>query len=229
MIHVHVRDRDQRHLLDAEAYRSATAEIRAVTGDRLVIQVTSESLGYYTPQQQMDVVRAVHPQAVSLALRELAPDESHEKDFVDFLVWLKKESIAPQIILYEPSEALRLDRMRKRGTLPFEEPPVLYAVGRYAESQTAIPNDVIRFVESEMPVFKRFMFCAFGPHEAACTTFGALLGGGVRVGFENNVMMPDGSTASSNAMLVAEARKRLEALNVPMMSAHDLAQDWSRL
>ena len=81
MIHAHVRDRDGRHLLDAEAYRAAIAAIRAAVGDRLVIQITSEALGIYQPAEQMDVVREVRPEAVSLALRELLPDESHEAGF----------------------------------------------------------------------------------------------------------------------------------------------------
>ncbi len=35
MIHVHVRDRDGKHLLDAEAYRQAIGAIRAEVRDRL--------------------------------------------------------------------------------------------------------------------------------------------------------------------------------------------------
>src|SRR5215467_5824953 len=55
MIHVHVRDRDGCHLLDAEAYRAVIAAIRASVGDRLVLQITSEALGIYQPEEQMRV------------------------------------------------------------------------------------------------------------------------------------------------------------------------------
>src|ERR1700686_4246814 len=47
MMHLHVRDRDGRHLLDAEAYRTAIARICQEVGDRLVLQITSESVGSY--------------------------------------------------------------------------------------------------------------------------------------------------------------------------------------
>src|SRR5690606_4063657 len=66
MIHVHVRDAAGRHVLDADAYRTAIAAIQAETGDRLLIQITSESLGIYDPEAQMAVVRATRPPAVSL-------------------------------------------------------------------------------------------------------------------------------------------------------------------
>ncbi len=110
MIHVHVRNSEGRHILNAEAYRGAIAAIRAEVGDRLVIQVTSEALGVYPPAEQRAVVRDTHPEAVSLALRELVPDGSEESTFADLLAWMKHEQILPQIILYTPDEAVRTGR-----------------------------------------------------------------------------------------------------------------------
>ena len=44
-----------------------------------------------------------NPEAVSLALRELAPEKADEKDFGLFLGKLKQMRIWPQIILYTPT------------------------------------------------------------------------------------------------------------------------------
>jgi 3-keto-5-aminohexanoate cleavage enzyme len=107
MIHVHIRDRQGGHLLAADAYRTTIAAVRAAVGDQLVIQITSEALGIYKSAEQMAVVRDVRPEAVSIALRELAPDASSEAVFADFLTW-RQEKVAPQIILYSPEEAVRL-------------------------------------------------------------------------------------------------------------------------
>jgi len=52
--------------------------------DRLVLQITSESVGRYSPAEQMAVVQAVRPEAVSLALRELAPDAASERHLRNF-------------------------------------------------------------------------------------------------------------------------------------------------
>ena len=49
MIHLHVRDAEGRHCLDPEAYRATIAHICEAVGDRLVLQITSESLGQYSP------------------------------------------------------------------------------------------------------------------------------------------------------------------------------------
>jgi uncharacterized protein (DUF849 family) len=53
MIHVHVRKKDGTHLLDADAYRETTNAIQSRLGDRVVIQITSEALGMYSPAEQI--------------------------------------------------------------------------------------------------------------------------------------------------------------------------------
>lgn len=202
MIHVHVRRSDGRHLLDADAYRQAIAAIQAEVGSRMVIQITTEALGIYAPAEQIAVLKAVRPGAASLALRELAPDEETEPAFADALLWMKQENVLPQIILYDPSEAVRLAAMIRRGLVPWADIPVLYVLGRYAVSQTSRPSDLLPFLAADMPRFTNWSVCAFGRHEAACVTAAAMLGGHIRVGFENNLLLPNGELASSNAGLV---------------------------
>ncbi len=80
MVHLHVRDAEGRHCLDPEAYRTAIASICQEVGDRLVLQITSESLGRYSPAEQRTAALRTNPEAVSLALRELAPEKADEKD-----------------------------------------------------------------------------------------------------------------------------------------------------
>ncbi len=227
MIHVHVRDRDGGHLLDAAAYRDATAAIRAAVGRRLVLQITSESLGRYRPSEQMAVVREVRPEAVSLALRELVPDEAAEADFAAFLADLKSERIVPQVILYAPEEGVRLDDMKRRGLVPADDIPVLYVLGRYTPGQVSAPADLLPFIAVGAPRFGHWSVCAFGRREAAATTAAALLGGHVRVGFENNRLLPDGRLAPDNAALVRISAEALQGLGVTIARADDLRRDWA--
>lgn len=70
--------------------------------------------------------------------------------------------------------------------------------------------------------------CAFGPREADCALTAALLGGHVRLGFENNMALPDGSTAPDNAALVAHFRRHTDALHRPLASAADLRAWFAR-
>jgi uncharacterized protein (DUF849 family) len=225
MIHLHVRDANGGHCLDPDAYRAVIARICEEVGDRLVIQITSESLGCFTPSEQRAAVLEANPEAVSLALRELVPEKADERGFGLFLAKLKQMRIWPQFILYTPEEAERLGAMRTQGLIPFDRLAVLYVLGRFTLTRTAAPGDLIPFLAPDMPRFSPWSVCAFGRHEAACVTAGALLGGHARVGFENNLALPDGVRAVSNAELVGVAVRAIEAVGLQTQTAEGLREE----
>lgn len=229
MIHLHVRDADGAHVLDAEAYRTATARILGAVGDKLVVQITSESMGRYPPAEQMRVVLEANPEAVSLALRELAPEKKDEPLFSDFLNRLKRMRVWPQIVLYTADEAARLAAMRTEGLIPFERLAVLYVLGRYSLLRTAAPSDLLPFFAPAMPRFDSWSVCAFGRREAACVAAASLLGGHARVGFENNIALPGGEPAATNAELVGVVAGALAGLGLAMQSADGLREEIAAL
>ena len=144
--------------LDPEAYRATIAHVCQEVGDRLVLQITSESLGHYSPAEQRAAVLKTNPEAVSLALRELAPEATDEKDFCVFLGKLKQMRVWPQIILYTPAEAERLGAMVKQGLIPFDKLSVLYVLGRYSITRTASaarPPAVHRPRHAPLPLVER--------------------------------------------------------------------------
>lgn len=203
MIHLHVRDKDLRHTLDADAYKAAIAAVRREVGERIVVQVTSEAVGIYKPDEQMAMVRAVRPEAVSLAVREIVPDEASEKTAAEFLGWVAKERICPQYILYSDDDVRRFADLRARGVVPGARPFVLHVLGRYTKGQVSAPTDLLPFLAAQGDASVHWGMCAFGARENACAVASAALGGHVRVGFENNRLLPDGRTAPTNAASVA--------------------------
>src|SRR5580692_7118926 len=225
MIHLHVRDAEGQHCLDPEGYRETMARICEAVGDRLVLQITSESLGRYSPAEQRAAVLKTNPEAVSLALRELAPEAADERNFCVFLSKLKQMRVWPQIILYTPAEAERLGAMVKQGLIPFEKLSVLYVLGRYSITRTASARDLLPFIAPDMPRFHSWSVCAFGRRETACVTAAALLGGHARVGFENNLSLPDGARADSNADLVGAAARAFEAVGLQTQTADALREE----
>ena len=218
MIHLHVRDRDLKHTLDADAYREAIAAVRRETGGRMVIQVTSEAVGLYTPDQQMTMVREVRPEAVSLAVREIVPDAAHEAPAARFLSWLTAEEILPQYILYSEEDVARFDDLIDRGIVPAGPQSVLFVLGRYTPGQRSSPSDLLPFLQANT-AGHTWSVCAFGPRETACAVTAAGLGGHARVGFENNLQLPDASIAPDNAALVAAAAAGASAIGRPLADA----------
>ncbi|MBA1145216.1 BKACE family enzyme [Mesorhizobium neociceri] len=229
LIHVHVRDQDGGHLLDASAYREVTQAIGEVVGDEMIVQVTSEALGRYTPEQQIAVIKGTRPQAVSLALRELVPTQAHESGFASLLSWIRAEEILPQVILYDPAETFRLNEYHRRGLIPWKDVPVLFVLGRYTPGQKSRPADLLPFIDAAKPRFAHWSVCAFGERETACVTAAALLGGHIRVGFENNRRLADGKLAESNAELVVGVAKALQEVGLRSAGAAELRQAWQDL
>lgn len=218
MIHLHVRDADGRHSLEVETYRAATAAVRAAVGRDLVVQVTTEAVGRYRPEEQMRMVRALRPEAVSLAVREIVPDEAAEPEAAAFLAWVEAEGILPQYILYSDDDLRRFDDLIARGVVPGERQLVLFVLGRYTKGQTSEPRDLLPFLDANSRDHL-WSVCAFGPREAACAIAAAALGGHVRVGFENNLHLPDGTLAADNAALVTAVAEGLSAIGCRPASA----------
>ncbi|MBB2962827.1 3-keto-5-aminohexanoate cleavage protein [Methylobacterium sp. R2-1] len=219
LIHVHVRDVQGRHLLDAEAYRAVTAAIRAEVGERLVVQITSEAAGRYEAPEQMAVVRATRPEAVSLALREIVPDAGAEPAAAEFFSWARREHVLLQIILYEAAEVTRYVALKRRGVFGEGGDFPLFVLGRYTPGQVSRPADLLPFlaVAGEGPPL--WAICAFGPRENACALVAAGLGGHVRVGFENSLLAPDGRSAESNAAQIRRVAEGACLLGRPLADA----------
>jgi uncharacterized protein (DUF849 family) len=206
MIHLHVRDAAEAHSLDVDRYRAAIAAVRREAGRDFIVQVTSEAVGRYTAPEQRAMVEALKPEAVSLAVRELCPDATDETDFAAFAAWMAREAVHPQYILYDASDVRRLAALRRRGVLTAERVFVLYVLGRYSKTQTSDPAELLPFLEAARAEGAEWDWavCAFGPKEAACALTAAALGGHCRVGFENNLTLANGGTASDNAALVGQ-------------------------
>lgn len=222
MIHLHVRDADGRHTLDPEIYRQATAAIRRAVGDRLVIQVTSESGRIYGPEAQMRAIREVRPEAVSLALRELVPDEAEERAAAAFLRWLARNGCVPQYILYNDAEVDWYLRLLERSVIPESPHWLLFVLGRYSDGQQSQPADLLPFLGAPAPA--PWSMCAFGRTEHACAVAAAALGGHVRVGFENNLDLKNGTRAPHNAALIEQAAEAAVVLNRPLLDADGLRE-----
>lgn len=219
LIHLHVRDRDGGHTLDADAYRAATLAVREAVGDGLIIQVTTESVGLYEAEAQMAMVRDLRPEAVSMMVRELVPDTKGESAAAAFFDWIRKERILPQYILFSAAEVVRFQDLRRRGIIPGDEVSVLYVLGRHTPSQVSEPKDLLPFLEAAKDMAVPWALCAFGPREGACAMTAVAMGGHARVGFENNRLLADGAQAPDNAALVAQLVKGARLMDRPLADA----------
>ena len=217
--HVHVRDTEGRHILDADLYREVTAAIAREAGPELIVQATTEAVGRYAPQEQIAMVRDLKPRAVSVGLREVLPDEDTVAAAADFYAWCVREEIAIQHILYDAADLHGFLEFVRRGVIPGTRWSVLYVLGRYTTNQESNPNSLREFLDvmdqAEERSFMTWTMCAFGCGETASAAAAMALGGHARVGFENSLWAPDGTVMSGNDAVVARARSIADLLARP--------------
>lgn len=224
MLHMHIRDAQGRHSLDPDTYRAATAAVRQAVGQALVVQITSEAAQVYQAAEQIAAVQAVRPEAVSIGLREVDTPDIGERGLATFWGWLARERVMTQVILYNVADLRRWQHLRQAGVVPEAPWNVLFVLGRYSAGQTSSPQDLLPFVQAHQGP-EPWSMCAFGPSEHACATLAAALGGHVRVGFENNLYLNDGSLAPDNAALVRQVTATAATLNRPLATA-DQVRAW---
>lgn len=225
MLHLHVRDRDGGHTIDADTYRKALKAIDQQVGKKLIVQVTSEAVGIYNKEQQMAMVRDLKPEAVSLALRELCPDEADEASMHDFIVWMRQEHVMPQYILYSPEEVLRFKKLKNKGFFLDDLPHALFVVGRYQKNSTLITEELLDpFLENLTKNDFPWSVCSFGPMENKIALKASSMGGHCRIGYENNIYLSNGNISQNNAQLILQFSQMISSGNRILAKADEIRE-----
>ncbi|XDZ66822.1 3-keto-5-aminohexanoate cleavage protein [Alphaproteobacteria bacterium LSUCC0684] len=210
MLHAHVRNRDGAHVLDHGLYRELLDAMKRDVPDMLC-QITTEAVGVFTPKEQASCLLQVQPAYASVAIREITADQSPSA--IDFARNALGDAVASgtriQYILYDISDLELLRQLHAREMLPDRPLDVLYVLGKYNPGFVSSPEELDPFLAADKGFIRSWMICAFGPEEYDSMLKAAAAGGHARVGFENNLALKDGSTATSSSALVAQLAERL--------------------
>ena len=202
VLHAHVRGSQAEHLLDAGLYQELIAELKQCAPEMLV-QITTEAVGIYTPAQQVNCVQAVVPEMASVALKEITANFTDLQFAKDFYAWTIEAGVHIQHILFSDEELAQFLKLKQNGIIPASHRCVLFVLGRYAVDFQSYPTDLDPFLACDLAGLDWFV-CAFGAKEQACISAAIVHGGHARIGFENNLYLPDGEIAANTAQLVGE-------------------------
>ena len=205
ILHAHVRGDQDEHVLDVVRYKTLLAGLRKQVPDMLV-QITTEAVGIYSPQQQYDVVFGVKPDFVSVGLREMLADNSATAHTLakNFYHRAQTEQICVQHILYDANDITLMRTAIKTGIVPAGAPHVLLVLGRYAVDFQSDPSEIAPLLGDGLPDMASWSICAFGRNEYDVMMAAVAAGGQCRVGFENNIHLKNGQLAPDNAALIRQ-------------------------
>lgn len=217
LFHLHVRNKDGSHSLSPNLYKDAISAIKDRVESNLILQVTTEAVGIYKAQEQMETVTELCPEAVSLAIRELCPDKEHEPSFQQFMEWVRANEVLPQFIIYDIADMKRFMDLQKRGIIFEAKHQLLFVLGRYEAEETAVDSLFMEFLSYYQHDILPFL-CAFGKNEHKYCLKSVLKNGHVRLGFENNLFLKNGVLAESTAHILSQFRESLEQKGIDIMT-----------
>jgi uncharacterized protein (DUF849 family) len=107
-----------------------------------------------------------------------------------------------QHIVYSAEELQHWLDYRDQGVIPSSHHCVLFVLGRYSVNFQSQPTDLEPFLQHDLEGLDWFC-CAFGNMEQSCMMAAINAGGNARIGFENNLYLPNGDLAANTAALVS--------------------------
>ncbi|MEW6262017.1 MAG: 3-keto-5-aminohexanoate cleavage protein [Thermodesulfobacteriota bacterium] len=205
IVHVHVRDPlTGRPAFERRLFAEVVERVRAES-DILINLTTS---GFNIPGQDVGRVRLMplelKPDLCSLDVGSL--NFRAGRVFVNPEDWvenaaleMRKAGVKPELEVFELGHIGQAEDMIERGLL--DDPPYLQLC---LGVKWGIPGDLdaLLSMKKRLPVNCRWSVMGVGPAQLPLTTHALLLGGQVRVGFEDNLYLARGVKADSNARFV---------------------------
>ena len=206
-IHLHVRDEQGNHVLDAGLYKEALNELENEVPN-MHIQVTTEAVGKYSPNDMRKLAYDVTPPGASIGTAELIPARKPEDEDIKLYKYLTEAGTKIQHILYKPDDIDLLIDLLNKSDIPIENSWCLFVIGHYT-GKISYPENIPPFLKKmeENQIKLDWSICAFGKEEIGCLEKAVSLGGKIRVGLENSLFMPNGEIAPDNQAKVAAVKK----------------------
>ncbi|MGQ9655123.1 MAG: 3-keto-5-aminohexanoate cleavage protein [Thermodesulfobacteriota bacterium] len=225
LVHLHARDpHTGKPTGNVEVFRSYVEGIRSRCP--IIIQITSGGgaiglgLSY---EERLKPVIELRPDSASLNAgsmnfgRKLFPNLPEAMEH--FASTMAALGVMPEFEIYDLSMVQNVDIWIRRPALvppPYHNSFVMGVVG-------GIPPTVKNLVllAEALPAGDTWQVIGIGRHEFTLGAAGILLGGNLRVGFEDNVYLSEGELARSNAELVEKAARIVRELGFEVAAVEE--------
>ncbi|SHJ86599.1 3-keto-5-aminohexanoate cleavage enzyme [Geosporobacter subterraneus DSM 17957] len=201
IVHVHGRDAEGNPTQSYEVYKEIKEKIEAKCN--IIVQPSTGGATWHTPEERLQPVE-LKPEMATLSCGtcNFGPDVfMNSEEYIEkFAARMKELGVKPEIEVFERGMIDNALRLVKKGLLdaPVHFDFVLGVPG----ACPGTPEDLMHMVRS-IPAGSTWTVAGIGRAETPLAVMAIVLGGNVRVGFEDNVYYEKGVLAESNAQLVA--------------------------
>jgi 3-keto-5-aminohexanoate cleavage enzyme len=212
IIHLHVREDDGTPTQDKARFNACMVEIRKRCPDVIIQPSTGGAVGM-TDDERLQPLE-LNPEMATLdcGTCNFGGDDvfvNTENTIKNFATKMTEKGIKPECEVFDKGMIDMALRLQKQGFIskPMHFNMVLGVNGGIS----ATPRDLTFMVDS-LPEGSSFTVCAMGRYQMDMTTLSVLMGGHVRVGFEDNLYVSKGVLAQSNGELVDKIVRIIQEL-----------------
>ncbi|SDY63995.1 3-keto-5-aminohexanoate cleavage enzyme [Tindallia californiensis] len=200
ILHVHARDEEGNPTQDREVYREIKEKIEASCD--AIFQPSTGGAVWHSPEERLQPVE-LNPEMASLTSGTCNFGSevfmNTESMMEQFAAMMLERNVKPEIEIFERGFIVNAMKLVKKGLL--KEPIHFDFVLGVPGACPATPEDLLA-MKNAIPEGSTWTVAGIGRHELPMSVMAILLGGHVRVGFEDNVFYRKGELATSNAQLV---------------------------
>lgn len=202
IIHLHVRYDDGTPTQDVERFRECFEAIRAKCPGVIIQPSTGGAVGMSNDERLQPITLMPEMATLDCGTCNFGGDDifvNTENMIKDFGEKMIARGIKPEVEVFDKGMIDMANRLCKKGYIkaPMHFDFVMGVNGGISGE----PRDLI-FMKESIPQGSTWTVAGVGRYEFPMAVMGILMGGHVRVGFEDNVYLSKGVLAKSNAELV---------------------------
>jgi 3-keto-5-aminohexanoate cleavage enzyme len=219
IVHVHARNPDGSSTQDKAAYQSIIDAIQARCN--VIVQVsTGGAVGMTARERLAPVTLKPEMATLSMGTTNFGGDVfmNHPTDMQEFAQAMQAYGVKPELEIFDSGMLATANRWIDKGMLtgPQHFDFVLGIPGGMAGTPEAL-----MYLVSQLRSGCTWTVAGIGAAQLQLGTLAIVLGGHVRVGFEDNLFYRKGELASSNAQLVARIVRISAELNRPVAKPNE--------
>lgn len=220
IVHVHARQDDGKPAYDVESYRKIDDQLKNLC-PRAIINYSTGAVGV-NRETRVAHIRALRPAMAALNMgsmnyaifsngqKKFLHDHVFLNPFGDIQYYLEAMNEAgtlPEMECFDCGHIYNAEPFRQMGLLPSKL--MFSLVMGVLGGIPATPRNLLHQMES-LPEGASWQCIGIGQNQWSLLPVAVSLGGGVRVGLEDNFYLRDGEMARSNGDLVAKAARMIE-------------------
>jgi len=219
VIHLHVRDDEGKASQALQSFKASIEAIRAECDPKPIIQISTGGAVGAPMEERIEPIVKFRPEMASLNIASMNfGDEvflNAPSDVKKLARHMQELKVVPEVEVYDAGHIGIARKLVREGLL---SSPVHYQFVLGVPGGLSGEPGNLQFMVSSIEPGDGWAVAGVGRYQLPCAVMAVVMGGHVRVGFEDNVYYHKGVLAKSNAELVARVKRIADECGRPVSS-----------